>query len=166
MADERSFAAWVQPIAAQLAADRREVIAFARSAPADFWSRPAPVPGWTNKEILAHLAGGNDQAVQIVLRAVIAGETPPAWLAQLDTDGENARRIEERRRWTVDELIAELVRDGDEMQDLLSRLAEDDADARCVLTPRLQDFLRIVAHERHDHEHLQQMRSTMDGDTA
>ncbi|HXK33407.1 MAG TPA: hypothetical protein VNM91_05245 [Dehalococcoidia bacterium] len=34
IADERSFAAWVQPIAAQLAADRREVVASAR------WTAP------------------------------------------------------------------------------------------------------------------------------
>ena len=149
-------------IAATLAADRAEVIDFARSMPSDGWARPTADGGWTCKDILAHLAGGNDQAVQNVLHAVVNRTAIDAGALNPDTDRENALRVAERRPWTVGQLIAELVRDGDEVQELLARLTRGDRDllqGDSNLT--LGAFLEIVHHERHDHLHLQQLRAAL-----
>jgi hypothetical protein len=157
---ERRFASWVGPVARVLAEDRWQVVAFARSAPPALWDRPSVVPGWTNKDILAHLAGGNDLMLQRLLRAVVARAPLDASLFQLDTDEENTRGVAERRTWPVGRLITELDRDGDEVQRLLSQVQEEDADlGRSELPLSLGGFLRIVEEERHDRLHLDQLRA-------
>ena len=155
----RQFAAWARPVAEQLAADRRIVIAFARAAPPELWAKPSAIDRWTNKDLLAHLAGGNDQMLQTILRGVTTRADLDPKALDPDTDADNAARIAERREWTVDALIAELERDGEEMQSLLSQLSDDDerlhpAGAKWTLG----DLFKIVERERHDVEHLEQMR--------
>jgi hypothetical protein len=161
---ERTFPAWVEPLAQVLAADRGEVIAFAREAPADCWVRPSVVEGWTNKQILAHLAGGNDQIVQVMLRAVTRGEALDPHLFDVDTDAENAARIAARQSWSIDALIGELARDGEEIQELLSRLSDEDRERAAGPGLTVGKFLRIVEHERHDKLHLEQLRAGSDQD--
>ena len=157
---ERSFAAWVEPVAAALAEDRRTTIAFARSAPAGLWARPSGVAGWTYQDILAHLAGGNDLMLQHILRAVVARGPLDPLLVQFDTDAENARGVEERRGWPVAALIAELERDGEEIQDLLAHLTADDEQLHPEGFPiSVGRFLQIVEEERHDLVHLAQLRA-------
>jgi hypothetical protein len=154
----RVFAQWVRPVAAQLAADRARVLEFARAASTELWLQPSAVEGWTKKELLAHLAGGNDQMVQTVLRAVTSHTPLDAKTLDPDTDAENAARVAERRVWTIEELIAELVRGGDEMQELLSQLTDSDADVRLGSARwTLRQLLKVVERERHDHEHLSQI---------
>jgi uncharacterized damage-inducible protein DinB len=155
---DRTYATWVRPIATVLSADRRRVIAFARSLPDDAWNESAKTKAWTMRDILAHLAGGNDQLVQTILRSVTKNAPLDDSALQPDTDAENAARVEERRGWRVEELIAELERDGDEVQELLSRLTEQDEDRYLRgLSMSLGQFLLVVEHERHDAEHLRQM---------
>jgi hypothetical protein len=157
---ERTFAAWVEPIATLLDEDRRQVLAFARSAPVGLWQQPSAVPGWTSQDILAHLAGGNDLMLQHLLRSVTAREPLDPAVLQLDTDAENARGVAERRDWSLDMLIVELQRGGDEVQDLLSQLTEGDRDVRpSGFSISLGDFLRIVEEERHDLLHLEQLQA-------
>jgi hypothetical protein len=156
----RTFASWVAPIAARLASDRSDVRAFVRSAPPAFWGEPSVVEGWTNKHILAHLAGGNDQLVQEIIERVIARRPLPATLLDVDTDAENATRISERLGWPVERLVSEIASEGERAQDLLSRLSEDDRAYREGGFPMtLENFLRIVHEERHDLIHLEQLRA-------
>lgn len=157
---KRVYARWVEPIARQLASDRSELTRFVRRAPAELWSRPAGDGDWSCKQLLAHLAGGNDQLVQTVLAAVVAGTALEPSQLEPDTDAENARRVAERASWSVEALLAELERDGEEVQSLLARLRDEDEAARpggWRIT--LGHFLRIVERERHDHEHLAQLRA-------
>ena len=51
----RSFAPWVEPVAARLREGRAEIVELARSVPPEAWSRPSPNPGWRCKDLLAHL---------------------------------------------------------------------------------------------------------------
>lgn len=154
-----SFVAWVKPIAAALREDRAELIAFARDAAPAFWLENSTVDGWSNKDILAHLAGGNDQLVQIVLRSLVNRSPVDAAMLAPDTDAANAHKVAERRVWSVDDLIVELNRDGEEVIDLLSRLTEDDRDARPDgLGATVGAFLALVQRERHDVLHLNQLR--------
>ena len=154
----RTYAPWVEPIAARFQESRAQVIDFARSAPRQIWDRPSPLDGWTYKDILAHLAGGNDQMVQKVLRAVVAREPVDPSVLALDTDAENARGVAERRGRSVDDLAANLEADGEETRDLLSRLGEDDKELRQANIPMsLGEFLHLVHAENHDLVHLEQL---------
>ncbi|HEY8171627.1 MAG TPA: DinB family protein [Dehalococcoidia bacterium] len=160
--DDRTFADWVAPIAEALGRDRTTVIAFAASVPDREWARPSGAEGWTCKDILAHLAGGNDQLVQILLRAVTSRQAPERSALDPDTDAENARGVERRRDWPVDRLIADLQSENDEIQELLSQLTDADEEARVPgFSMTLGDFLRLVQHERHDAEHLVQMQTAV-----
>ena len=157
---ERTFAAWVEPIADRQRSDRVEVLAFARSIPAEAWSRPSPNEGWTCKDVLAHLAGGNDRFLQTVLRAVTAGEQLDPALVTRDTDAENARGVETRRDWPANRLIAALESDGEGVQELLSKLTDDNKDLRQEGFPMsLGEFLEAVRNEGHDLEHLAQLKA-------
>jgi hypothetical protein len=155
---------WVEQIARTLSEDRRQVIDFVRAAGPEFWSQPSVVEGWTNKHILAHLAGGNDQFLQLALRSVVLRQPVEPAAFAVDTDEENARRIEERLSWDIPRLAGELERDGAEVQDLLVRLRDEDTGARQPgLAMTLGDFLRIVGRERHDHLHLEQLHASAAG---
>lgn len=154
------FASWVEPVASQMRSSRRQVIDFARAAPPEFWDRPSVLEGWTNKDLLAHLAGGNDQMLQDILRPVVAGKEVDPKVLEPDTDGENARRVDERRSWSLERLIDALERDGAEMQDLLSRLEESARDIKPGgASWSLEALFRAVYKENHDIEHLEQLRA-------
>ena len=64
----RTFAPWVEPIAAQLRESRRGIVEVARTIPEGAWSRPSHDPGWSYRDLLTHLAVG-DWVCQAVLRA-------------------------------------------------------------------------------------------------
>jgi hypothetical protein len=159
----RAFVAWVHPVAASLAADRRRLIDFARSAPPGLWEQPSEVEGWACRDILAHLAGGNDQMVQLLLRSAVSGEPVDPALLSPDTDAENALGVAERGAWSIDRLIDELERGGEEVQELLSRLTDADEQRRWSgFSISLGEFLRLVDEERHDLLHLEQLQQSLD----
>ena len=159
----RTFAAWVEPVATQLRADRAQVVAFARSTPPDVWDTPSPVDGWTCKDLLAHIGGGNDGMFQKVLRAVVARTPVEASIFSVDTDAENAREVTARRGWPVEKVIAELESTGEEIQELLAGLRDDDRDLRAEGSPiTLGQFMDIVREERHDLEHLERLRMSLE----
>jgi uncharacterized protein (TIGR03083 family) len=155
---DRTFAKWVEPIAAVISVGADAVLAFIRSMPAEFWQRPSPVEGWTQHDILAHLAGGNDQMVQHVLRAVIGGaEVAPATLDP-DTDGENARGVDARREKSMWELIEEFARSKEEMLDLPGAPTnEHEVIHQAGSKYSVGDLMRFVSAE-HDREHLLQIK--------
>lgn len=161
---ELTYAPWVEPVARMHAGDRAAVVSFARAAPAEFWPQPSPVPGWSNHDLLAHLAGGNDQLLQTLLRIATGhADVDPSQLDP-DTDAENAARVNERRGWQLVQLIDELVRDDAEIQEMLSELTVDDEGRRFEgFAITLGQFLKIVLRERHDHEHLMQLQEGIDG---
>jgi len=157
---ERRFARWVEPLASQMRDSRAQVIAFARSAPAGIWAKPSPLEGWTYRDVLAHLAGGNDEMLQKILRAVVSGQPVDPAVLDPDTDGENADGVAERRGWPLERLFEALEADGTEMQELLAGLKESDKDIRPgAASWTLEGLLRVVHEENHDLEHLTQLRA-------
>jgi hypothetical protein len=121
----RTFAAWVDPIAAQLRIGREEIIALARSAAPEAWSKPSPNETWTCKDLLAHLATG-DWVCQTILRAAVGDEAADLdALQDLDAIGRgNAGLVDERAARSVEDLIEEVREEGEETQALLARLTE------------------------------------------
>jgi len=148
-------------VAEQMRASRAEVVEFARSMQSEFWElRPRGVDGWTSKDLLAHIGGGNDQMLQMILRAVIAGEPIDASVTTMDTDAENTRGVEERHDWPVERMIAEVESTGEEMQTLLSKLSDADKDRTLEgLNITMEQLLAVVHAENHDGEHLAQLRA-------
>lgn len=153
---ERTFALWVEPIAAKLRESRAQVADLARSIPSGAWSQPSPLPGWTYKDLLAHLAATED--LRAVLRAVLANEPVDA---SVFGDARNAQQVEERRGCSVDELIAEVATGSEETQELLSRLTEADENRRQADIPiSLREGLALFSD--HDQEHLPQLRAALE----
>ena len=158
--NKRTFAEWVEPVASALADHRRQLLAFVAAADLEFWDRDSSVDGWTNKDILGHLAGGNDLLVQTLLRSLTRGEKLDPRALAPDTDAENATRVAERRVWTIVQLIAELERDHEEVLRWLSQLTPKDRDVHPDgLGMTVGEFLRVVQDEHHDLVHLEQLRS-------
>lgn len=162
----RTFARWVEPYAAQLRENRAQVIAFARSLPAEAWERPSPLPGWTYKDLLAHIGRGNDQLFQQLLRTVVAGKPIDTKMFAVDTDQANAQGVGERRDRTAEELIAELEEESEEIQELLSQLTDEHEHLRQDDPPfHFKGYLRfVVREESHDREHLAQLRTALEAE--
>ncbi|MEX1253680.1 MAG: maleylpyruvate isomerase N-terminal domain-containing protein [Dehalococcoidia bacterium] len=153
----RTFASWMEPIAAQFCDTRAELVAAARAMPEEAWARPSPNEGWTYKDLLAHVAGDTDKNFLRVVRDVLDRE--PVDLATFTTgvDERNARNIEERRGRTIDELIAEIEADGEEAQELLARFTAADENWQPEGLPTtVANGLRSIAggHEREHTAHL------------
>jgi len=160
----RTFAGWVGPVAEQLREGRAQVIAFARSVPAEAWERPSPLDGWTCKDLLAHIGKGNDQIFQQVLRMVIAGKPIDTAIFKANTDEANAREVGVRRGRSPDDIIAEVEQAGGEVQELLSQLRDEHGRLRQEDPPFiLKTFLEFVLRESHDLEHLAQLRTALGG---
>jgi uncharacterized protein (TIGR03083 family) len=159
----RTFASWVEPIAEQLRWNRAEVLAFARAQPEEAWSKPSLLEGWTCKDLLAHIGKGNDQIVQQVLRMVTDGQPIDTSVFKEDTDDANAREVNARRDRPAAEVIDEVEAAGEEMQDLLSRLTEEQRQLRQDSPPFiLKTYLEFLPKESHDLEHLAQLRDAME----
>ena len=159
MTSDRTFAPWVKPIAAQIREGRAQVIRAARQMLPELWRTPSPLPGWSYQDVLAHLAVG-DWVCQTVLRAATANERLDM-AAIADLDGTNERYRQERSGRSVEELLKEVETEGDETQELLSRLTEADEHRTQEDAPvSLGEYLRTFPG--HDQEHLAQIRAALD----
>lgn len=158
----RTFASWVEPIAAETLGGAEELVAFVRKQPAGVWDKPSALEGWTCKDVLAHLAGDTGKVSASALRAAVIGEPfedPPDF--KDGGDGRNTKDVESRRSVPVEELIAEIERDRQEWGELMSQLADGDENARWPGFPlSLGQYLRICAP--HDREHLAHIRTALE----
>jgi uncharacterized protein (TIGR03083 family) len=155
----RTFAAWVEPIAAELRASRAEIARTAQKLLPEHWTMPSPLPGWTYKDVLAHLAVG-DWVCQSILGAVVANKPADlSILGQLNDRNEQYRR--ERVERTVEDLITELAAESEETQELLSKLSDGDEGRKQEDAPMsLGEYLRIFPD--HDRGHLGELRTALD----
>lgn len=164
----RTFAAWVEPIERRDREGRAELLELARSLPAEAWDRASPVEGWTYRDVLAHLASDTGKWFAYILHTVISGERldPTRVGPGLDIDPINARGVAERRSRSIAELIAEIEADGDEHQELLSRLKDSHRDTpQAGYRLNFGEFLsENPAGNRgdHDREHVAQLRTALE----
>jgi uncharacterized protein (TIGR03083 family) len=158
----RTFAPWVEPIAARVRESRAELLEFARSLSAEVWSQPSPNPGWSCKDLLAHVAG--DKGYIMILRAAVERtRLDPALFAEGEGDRANARDVEARRGWSTEALIAEIESDGKERDELMSKLTDADRDLRQKEFPLSLGDVLEMGPGGHDHEHLEQLRAALKG---
>jgi hypothetical protein len=163
---ERTFAAWVEPIAQRDRKGRAAMLDYVRSAPVDTWQRPSSVDGWTCRDVLAHLAGDTGKWFSHMLHAALDGQQfdPTRVGPGVDTDAINRRDVEERRSRSLAELIAEIETDGEEHEELLSRLTDDHKEFRLAeyMLSELLGGNRSGNRGAHDREHLAQMREALE----
>ena len=162
---ERTFAGWVEPIAARNREDDAQVLAFARSIPDEAWAQPSGLEGWTCKDVMAHIGKGNDQLFQQLLRQVISGDKVDTEIFRtVDTDGENAAGVAERRSLSPADVIAEFEEAGEEVLDLLAGLTAEHEHYQQDDPPFiLRTFVALIDKESHSIEHLKQMQGALDG---
>lgn len=131
------------------------------------WELPSVVEGWSNRELLAHIATG-DWVFQSRLRSLIEDGGLPAWP---DVAAGNAERLAERRLTPVATLVEEYLSMRHETMLLLAQLTPrhlrvkmsmpwlGDAEDRAVV-----DYVRwFWMHER---SHCEQLRPVMRYATA
>ncbi len=152
----RAFVSWVGPIAHVLIERRAEVVAFARSLPADAWGEPSALDGWTRKHVLAHLAGDTGKVSAAAMRSATDADAPHPTFGE-NEHALNARDVEARRDAPIDDLIAEIESDGEVWLELLS-LFDKDTDRRWPGFPvSLREYLNLMLP--HDRDHLADMRA-------
>lgn len=156
---EKTFATWVEPIARTLAESRAEVVAFARSLPPERWSEPSALPGWTRKDVLAHLAGDTGKVSAAAMRSAVDPEAPHPSYGTNEHEL-NARDLDARRETPVEDLIAEIESDGETWLELMSRFDED-TDRRWPGFPiSLREYLNLMIP--HDRDHLAEVRAGLE----
>jgi hypothetical protein len=157
----------VEPIAQRDREGRAALLDFARSAPAELWAQPSDVPGWRCKDVLAHIAGDTGKWFSHMLHAALDGQQldPKRVGPGVDVDAINNRDVEERRDRTVAELVAEIQADGEEHDELLSRLTDDHQNFRqneyLLTLGELLGRNPSGNHGGHDREHLEQLRAAL-----
>jgi mycothiol maleylpyruvate isomerase-like protein/DinB family protein len=127
------------------------------------WERPSPVPRWTFRELLAHIATG-DWVFQGHLRHIIATGTVADWA---DIDAGNTERIHERRHSTDSALVEEYLSMRHETRLLIAQLTPQHLKHPISLwwMPEgerdriIADY--VLAFQRHDNHHRDQLRPAM-----
>jgi hypothetical protein len=82
------------------------------------WDAPGPYPGWSNKDVLVHLATG--YAVRIVILSAIAETGAPA--EPPNPDAINAERVAEHKSTSIDVLVSVLRATRQQVRDIITRL--------------------------------------------
>lgn len=157
----RTFAAWVEPVATELRETRSQIARKANQIPDEVLALPSPLPEWSYKDLLAHLATG-DWVCHVILRTIVANEVLDlGTVANLDWVAQgNAERLAERKERPAQELIAEVRSHSDETQELLAQLTDADEERTQEGAPMtLGQYLK--GFPGHDRDHLAQLETAL-----
>jgi hypothetical protein len=127
-----------------------------------FWERPSPVPGWSYRQLLAHVSVG-DWVLHGHLRHIIEHGTVAPWP---DVDAGNAERLAERAHSTPERLTEDYLSMRHETLRLLSQLQPPHLELRISFwwepAPNEHSVLEYVAgFPVHDRVHREQLRGAM-----
>jgi hypothetical protein len=127
------------------------------------WADPSPYPGWTNKDLLAHLATGYTVRLAHLRSIVETGRVGPA----PDADAANAENIAGHRASTPEALVEEMVRQRSEVRQLLGLLQPEHLELRMAVRgpgqgPLDRPFLEALQrYHEHDLEHAAELAPIM-----
>ena len=126
------------------------------------WERPSPLPGWSNRQLLMHIATG-DWMMQTHLRDIIGHGAPAPWS---DVRAGNAERLEERAQSTDRALTEEFLSMRHETMVLLSQLKPKHLEIAFAFVWEPEPNVRTVLEyllwfEAHDRTHREQLRPAM-----
>lgn len=158
----RTYAPWVEPIAARLQQQRAELVELARAIPAEAWSKPSPNEGWTYRDLLGHVATRDARDWPVILQAVVT-RTPldPAALRPEEEVPVNDGLLGKVDALAVEEVIEQVVSDTEALLVLMAQLQEDDKDLRQSDFPMsLGEALALLPN--HEDMHMEQLRTALE----
>jgi uncharacterized protein (TIGR03083 family) len=117
------------------------------------WDAPSACGGWTNRQLLAHIATGYGVRLA-ALRAVVDGSVAP----EIDADAANAGNVARLAGATIDDIIAELKHVRGRVLVLLSRLTAEHLDAQTTLGGGKPLREALTSLSAHDLEHASELR--------
>jgi hypothetical protein len=155
-----AFLPEVRPAAEALAPDETLYVVY--SVAPVLWERPSPLPGWTYRQLLAHIATG-DWVLQGHLRHIVEHDAVAPWP---DVDAGNAERLAQRAHSTDRALTEEYLSMRHETLLLLGRLNPEHLGLKISYwwepEPNEHTILDyLLMFERHDRTHREQLRGAM-----
>jgi hypothetical protein len=130
-----------------------DLVTIARAFDPARWDEPSACGGWTNRQLLVHLATGYGVRIA-VLQSVLDGTPPPG----IDADAANAGNVERLAGAPIEELIFELTLTRGRVLVLLSRITAGQLGLATSLGggKPLREALPTLS--QHDLEHAAELR--------
>jgi len=159
----------VEAAVGDLTRSHRELLRLVDSLSEGDWERPVPYGEWTVKDLMAHVIGDMSPGWPGL---ILAGVLTPQFIVDMgrgyDARTANAANVEERRRWTREDLRQMLFEAHDEMIEVALRLDESHLPVLGYEVPmgpeytlRVEDFLWRGAHDR---QHADDIRRALEVD--
>jgi hypothetical protein len=159
----------VEAAVEDLTKSHRELLRLVDSLSEADWERAVPYGEWTVKDLIAHVIGDMSPGWPGL---ILAGVLTPQFIVDMgrgyDARTANAANVEERRRWTRDDLRQMLFEAHDEMIDAALRLDESHLPVLDNVVPmgsgyelRVWDFIWRGAHDR---QHADDIRRALEVD--
>ena len=159
----------VEAAVEDLTSSHRELLRLVDSLSEGDWERAVPYGEWTVKDLIAHVIGDMSPGWPGL---ILAGVLTPQFIVDMgrgyDARTANAANVEERRRWTRDDLRQMLFEAHDEMIDAALRLDESHLPVLDYVVPmgsgyelRVWDFIWRGAHDR---QHADDIRRALEVD--
>ena len=150
-----------------LTKSHRELLRLVDSLSENDWERAVPYGEWTVKDLIAHVIGDMSPGWPGL---ILAGVLTPQFIVDMgrgyDARTANAANVEERRRWTREDLRQMLFEAHDEMIDAALRLDESHLPVLDYVVPmgpeyelRIADFLWRGTHDR---QHADDIRRALE----
>ena len=147
----------------------RELLRLVDSLSEGDWDRPVPYGEWTVKDLVAHVTGDMSPGWAGL---ILAGVLTPEFIVEMgrgyDARTANAANVEERKRWTREDLRQMLFEAHDEMTAAALRLDESHLPVLDYIVPmgpeydlRVSDFLWRGWHDR---QHADDIRRALETD--
>lgn len=139
------------------------LVAAARAVGPSRWNDPSPYPGWTYKDLLAHLATGYGVRLTRLRSLPEKGRFGP----EPDANAANAESIARHRGSSPEALVEEMVRQRSEVRRLLALLRPEHLEVRTATqrrgqAPREGPFVDALQHwHEHDLEHAAELAPIM-----
>jgi uncharacterized protein (TIGR03083 family) len=152
-----------------LTRSHRELLRLVDSLSEKDWERPVPYGEWTVKDLVAHVTGDMSPGWAGL---ILAGVLTPEFIVDMgkgyDARTANAANVEERKRWTREDLRQMLFEAHDAMIDAVLRLDESHLAVLDYVVPmgpgydlRVSDFLWRGFHDR---QHADDIRRALEND--
>lgn len=153
----------VRPIAERCDKVTAYLVDVARAVNLERWTNPSPYPGWTYKDLLAHLATGYTVRLARLRSLLETGQPGP----EPDADAANAENIGRHRKSSPEAIVEEMVRQRSEVRRLIGLLRPEHLETRTAVHRRGQppqdgSFLEALQHwHEHDLEHAADLAPIM-----
>ena len=153
----------VRPVAERWDRVSEYLLGVADAVEPEGWGQPSPYPGWTYKDLLAHLATGYTIRLLRLRDLVEKGRLGP----EPHPDAANAENIARHRDSSPEAIVEEMVRQRSEVRRLLGLLRPEHLEVRTLLhrpgqSPEDGPFLEALQRgNEHDLEHAADLAPIM-----